>query len=495
MTHPMLHAVLTQQLAAFDSKYVLPNEQFRALEQSDAKVIQKICNKYLSFDNYVFVSIEPEKNRSEKKIKSTTLSFNRMKVVVEEDPNQDMVGICWSFQVPEKEDPRVAYLAGWAMAAKSHQLKNKTIQQELEKVNPMFPMFMLKDKLTSFGQVSTAYWRNSLHKLLPHMIFGREVLEQDLDLARKIIASQIKKFDGSYKSLEYLYKSTFPEKPIQWFYLWDKAKELDAITIEQVQSYVDRVMIPENCHLVINGNVTAKEAKKLFGKSLKTVMTMDEDSVVESGKKVSLRSRLHQLRKQIKQVSSKAPAMSSLAPVAKCVKKRFKSEGDEFASFVGTIASVDSLSVREHAALVIFGSHFSHVFKSMYADSGISATFYAGSSDLNLPIVMIISGDVEEFPKVEEYLTNALKECEKCGDDTKMQNYIIKAVRLNKNYTNLDRGTYALTANLLLQQGFDSNYMNQLMKNLETMTLKEAHRIFKKAYKKDFKIDFVPEID
>lgn len=460
--------------ALADFPYTLPVEFNRYIDSLTPVEMQKICQKYLDFDNYHFYTLEPEANRDLKELRTYTHELYGMKIVLKEDDSfGNAVGLSWSYPLAgSDENIALPYVAAFGVGRVKSPVPE--IQKKLESLHlPVFG-FPAGERLLVFGQISESIWKENFLKILPHILLERKMDETDLQYSIDAF-EQFRKQREGYADTGLFYKHFLPEKSLFWCHS-DSEKPEKNVTMNDFQGYIDGLLQTSELTLVLIGNFNASQVYAGLEESFTSYLKSNPKQKLSESKSEDT----------LKSVDGRVLAGNTQR------KKVIEIEGDRFYFQTGSIFKFSEMSVRRLAAFMVYLSLFNDILhkEKRFPEANIKIDFTTNGG--LLPVLIKIDGPKKQREEIISYAKNLENRVFAGVENIESALAVFrKIILLSDNYTRLDVGTKSLSTNLYIGMGLSDSYRDELMDYIEKTELsdiKEAYGFF--LEKKDYELLF-----
>jgi predicted Zn-dependent peptidase len=479
-----------------DYRYVLESDYLSYIDSLTREDVQELCKKYLDLNSYHYHSVEPLSNKNSGDISVTEFDIEGLQVILEEDPNQDVIGVSWSYELVENSHPLIPYVGAWSLCEGPLTIENKTLEEKLSELSQLFHGAPMSDRLYFSGQITPNQWGEEFLALLPYLLLDRVVNQEHVKHSVTRVEEQMSQSSEDRWSDDWFYKEIFPDSQFMHPYLYD-VNHLSSVKFPAVYEYVRSLLKLHRIRLVISGNFHKENVRNSlqnyftsFSKLNKRVFPAGIDR--QDGK-TSIKQKMKSLYSRFSdKLKRKSKEVSNTKQPKDC-DKTLVVDGEHFYQFIGDVYDAEEFRVEEEAAFVLLGlSLDNEVYDGVtFKDFEVSLSYDLTGEHLRA--LLKVSGLNKDRKQILDHVENILKEC--AGEieaDSSALDFVRKQVRLKKAYTMQDRAARAFWMNRAVSTGLGQSYGARFLEALKKLGHQDIKAIFKKRFQRKYKLLYAP---
>lgn len=450
-------------LGIYDSMFSSSIQYRREIDALSSEDLRDVFAKYFSLDNYQYHTIEPLTNKTKSLVSHKKIDASGLKILLEEDPNQQMLGASWSYQFDDdRSNPLLAQISMLTLTQAKNKVRNQKIQNKIKNLGLKIKSGIRINSVSNSFQTPVNDLE-AIAKVLPHLMFDYQITKADYDNALreyKHNSEVLKSYKADYSPF---YKELFPRKYMMFPHLVDQ-KHLKDIRFKKVKNFLKNSIAKSRVKLVFAGDFSANA----FGDRLK-----------KSFKRFFKHNTAYNL------------ALSELPDYVTKEIKRLKvnreNSDTRYRVFRGSIYEKGALTPREEAAVFIsvlnFLIHSKDFKKEGFEDVNMNLSFQGLGGVMAL--VIHFEGPIEKSKDIREMIDTQIGKITHNVSEgvlEKLKTFFM----YNKNQEKLNIRKRANSLSTLFDFGYTLHYEDELMKAAATLNAADIEKIFKEKFDGNF---------
>lgn len=458
-SNPQKLTGLLAPMGLLNSPYTSTQRFTQVVDSLSTRDVQKMCKKYLLLDSYAYHSIEPLKNRVAGSTRMVDSKIHGVEMVVEEDPNQEVIGFALAHRLREAKNPVQTHLVAQALANAGFASYSKRVQERFEQMGLQCKSEARMEFVYRQCQMGAERFKQFV-KLLPRMSLNPVMSREDFESAKREYIRKRGEVAQNQTEFEHFLKETIPSKPLSFIHLVDQ-DFLEEVNYKDSLEFMKENLKSSHLTIGFTGNVQSKPLQEQLEKGFANYFSEHPES------------------KSLERVFSPRDAV---LPKRDIINVTRDSNSDQFLLYLGRVIGTHQLSAKEMAALFVTTlstiqySYSEQSKNKKYEKLHLSMTFRAYESFS--PLLLLVRGPKDELDlnlkMAEELMDEALGYVDSKGTVER----ITKLFMFSKNKEKMDRGSRAKAFVTNKSYGFSQDFEDRLLDEVNRLTPKEVKAIF-----------------
>ncbi|MCO4783515.1 MAG: insulinase family protein [Candidatus Cloacimonetes bacterium] len=450
-------------LGIYDSMFSSSIQYTREIDALSSEDLRDVFTKYISLDSYQYHSIEPIANKTKSVVSHKKFNLEGVSTLLEEDPNQQMVGVSWSYQFDDdRSNPLLAAISMMTLKQASSKVKNQKIQARVKTLGLKIGSSIQINRVANSFQMPVNDL-DGIVRVLPHLVFDYQITKGDFENALrefKQTSEMLKSYKADYSPF---YKELFPRKYLMFPHLVDQS-HLKTINFKKVKAYLASSIAKSRVKLVLAGDFSIKSMQNKLRKSFKKFFKRSPQYDVNLDKLSAY------VTKEIKRL-----------------KVNREDSNSRYRVFRGSIYEKGDLTVREEAAVFIsvlnFLIHAKDFKEDGFEDINMNLSFQGLGGVMAL--VIHFDGPKEQSAELKDMLDRKIARI-----TDKVSESVLEKLKTffmyNKNQEKLNIKKRANSLGSLFGFDYPLDYEDKLVKEAAKLNAADIEKIFKEKFDGNF---------